>query len=108
MSNNLVNSVPEGYREHAAELCEQLEFMRLKLIEARQNMADMPTVIAYDNGGGQRGIRKNPAFDAYSQLMRTYTRTLAELRELAGNGATRQPELVKFQKFAETMKKAAD
>lgn len=91
---------------HVDELAEQLEFMRGRLIEAREQLDGAPIVMAYDNGGGQKGIRKNPAFDAYSQLMRTYTHTLAEYREAGGNGV--EAKVLKFERFAKTMKKAAD
>ena len=90
-----------------AELEQQLEFMRVKLSETREALVHQPIVIAYDNGGGQTGIRKNPAYDGYTQLMRTYTQTLREYSELTKGDAKRQPQLVKFQKFADSMRKVS-
>lgn len=78
-----------------------------KLEETKQELEHQPLVIAYDNGGGQSGTRKNPAYEAYNQLMRTYTSTLREYRDIVGNQPTHQPELVKFDKFAKTMRKVA-
>lgn len=89
------------------ELTAQLDFMRSKLSETRAILDKTPLVIAYDNGGGQVGVRENPAYTSYEKLMRTYCSTLRELRELVGKKAAKQPELVKFQKFADSMKKVS-
>lgn len=100
--------VPDAYREHAAELAEQLEFQRGRLEEARAKLDGAPLVLAYDNGGGQTGIRKNPAFEAYNALMGTYIKTLEELRGILGSQAAAQPKMVEFAKFAKTMRRAAN
>jgi hypothetical protein len=39
-------------------------------------------IVGYDNGGGQRGIRKNPIYEAYNQLMANYRKSLQQLTEL--------------------------
>lgn len=54
-------------------MLEDLAFQRTKLADAREQFANTPLVLAYDNGGGQRGIRENPAIKAYNQLFRTYS-----------------------------------
>lgn len=51
-------------------------FMRAKLAETRDSLAREAVVIPYDNGGGQVGIRANPAFAEYEKLARTYQATL--------------------------------
>ena len=106
--SDICASVPEAYREHAKELVEQLEFQKSRLEETRKNLDNAPLVMAYNNGGGQKGIRKNPAFDAYNSLMKTYIQTLAKLQELLGSQASTQPKMVAFAKYAKTMKRAAD
>lgn len=77
-------NVPDAYREQAIELAEQLHFQTRKLKESRAAMAEAPIIIAYDNGGGQRGVRKNPAFEAYNGLMQNYRKTLSLLIEMVG------------------------
>lgn len=76
--------VPEAYREQAVELAEQLFFQTRKLQESREAMESAPIIMAYDNGGGQRGVRKNPAYEAYNALMQNYRKTLSLLVELVG------------------------
>lgn len=51
-------------------------FMRRKLAETRESLAYEAVVIPYDNGGGQEGIRANPAFSEYEKLAKTYQATL--------------------------------
>lgn len=80
----LCAGVPEAYREQAVELTEQLFFQTRKLRESREAMENAPIIMAYDNGGGQRGVRKNPAYEAYNSLMQNYRKTLALMVELVG------------------------
>ena len=83
----------EGYsgndRDHALELAENVIFMAGKLDEIREQMRDADAIIAYDNGGGQSGTRKNPIFEAYSQLLSSYIKALnALIAMLADSTAT--------------------
>lgn len=100
--------VPEQYRAHAMEICEQLAFMQDRLEESRRAMAGMPLIMAYKDSNGNPRTKENPAFSAYNSLMRNYCRTLSEFRDLVGDGADGGATVLKFEKFARTMKKAAD
>lgn len=51
---------------------ENLAWMKVKLDSTRETIKTAQVVIAYDNGGGQKGIRKNPLFDGYHQLWKSY------------------------------------
>lgn len=76
----LVERIPEHERDCVREMAESVLFMRGKLEETRRDIASQKLVIPYDNGGGQSGIRANPAFGEYQKMLRTYTATLIELR----------------------------
>ena len=78
-AETLCKGVPAHLREHAVELAENVFFMEEKLSETRRELADQDVVIPYDNGGGQTGIRKNPIFEGYNQLMANYRKTLEQL-----------------------------
>lgn len=89
MDNNgraaeMCSGVPEGIRPRAIELAENVLWMESKLAEAREAIGRSQVAIPYDNGGGQKGIRKNPAFDGYNSLMAQYTRALKQLCEMLG------------------------
>lgn len=82
--DELVERLPDHERTHIRELAEDALFMRDKLAETRQELEGQSLTIPYDNGGGQEGVRKNPAFDAYEALMRSYQSVVSQLRELLG------------------------
>lgn len=86
----ICRNVPDNLREDTLELAENVEFMRKKLEETRKGLTKQQVVIAYDNGGGQRGIRENPAFKGYHSLLTSYRKsieTLAAILRESGESA---------------------
>lgn len=51
---------------------ENVSWMRAKLDDSRQLIKHSNIVVPYDNGGGQKGIRENPAFKGYEALWKAY------------------------------------
>lgn len=47
-------------------------WMKVKLDDTRETIKNSQTVIPYDNGGGQKGIRENPLFKGYESLWKSY------------------------------------
>lgn len=47
-------------------------WMHVKLEDARAAIRNTQVAIPYDNGGGQKGIRENPAFHGYESLWKAY------------------------------------
>lgn len=80
----LAEGAPENVRDRARELAENVLWMESKLANARDVIGRSSVAIPYDNGGGQKGIRKNPAFDGYNSLMSSYTKALKQLCEMLG------------------------
>ena len=78
-AETLCAGMPDDIRPRAVELSENVLFMEGKLLETRKGLVNQQVVIAYDNGGGQKGIRKNPIFEGYNQLMANYRKTLEQL-----------------------------
>lgn len=83
-AESICASLPEPTRARAVELAENVLWMESKLANAREVIGKSSVAIPYDNGGGQRGIRKNPAFDGYNSLMSSYTKALKQLCEMMG------------------------
>lgn len=77
---SLLSDVPDQQRAVLEGVIENLAWQRVKLDEAREEIASI--VCEYDNGGGQRGMRVNPAFKAYTDLWRAY---MVGIKELASN-----------------------
>lgn len=80
----LAEGAPENMRDRARELAGNVLWMEGKLANAREVIGRSSVAIPYDNGGGQKGIRKNPAFDGYNSLMSSYTKALKQLCEMLG------------------------
>lgn len=78
-ADQLCAGVPDSVRPYALELAENVIFMGAKLEDTRSGLANQQVVIAYDNGGGQKGIRKNPIFEGYNQLMANFRKTADQL-----------------------------
>ncbi len=78
-ADELCANVPEQVRRLVEELAENVIFMHGKLVETRKGMDRQQVVIPYDNGGGQTGIRENPAFKGYHALLASYRKSLADL-----------------------------
>lgn len=88
-AEQLCAGVPDSVRPYALELAENIIFMGVKLEDTRRGLANQQVVIAYDNGGGQKGIRKNPIFEGYNQLMANFRKTAEQLCSiLKESGAT--------------------
>lgn len=92
-AETICSGIPEELRPYAVELAENVVFQCKKLAETRRAMDSNNTqlIVGYDNGGGQRGIRKNPIYEAYNQLMANYRKSLAQLTELLRTYGMRDP-----------------
>lgn len=72
--------VPKKKREALEVVLENMAVQRVALAEAAELIKASPCVIPYDNGGGQAGMRQNPAYKAYQDLWKAY---LAGLQQFA-------------------------
>lgn len=60
---------------------ENVAWMKIKLDQAREKIKTSGIVMPYDNGGGQTGIRENPAFKGYEALWKSYMAGMSKLLE---------------------------
>lgn len=70
-----------------------VSWMKSKLDDARTAIGEDGITVEYDNGGGQTGVRENPAFRAYEALWKTYLSGLDALLKLLPAGAAEDPAL---------------
>lgn len=61
---------------------QNVAWMKVKLDDAREAVKESSVVIAYDNGGGQKGLRENPLFKGYVSLFKAYMSGMAKILEL--------------------------
>ncbi len=83
-AKNILKDVDPRIRPQVETLLKNLKFMEKKLKETLPKMKEADIVIPYDNGGGQTGMRENPAFIAYEKLLAKYEKTLSILAGIIG------------------------
>lgn len=74
---------------------ENVAWMKIKLDQAREKIKASGIVMPYDNGGGQTGIRENPAFKGYEALWKSYMTGMSKLLEAM------PPEVIEAEKETE-------
>lgn len=79
-----LGEMDEATETLAVPLVTEIAWMEGRLSATRDLLRGTQVVVRYDNGGGQSGIRRNPAFEGYHQLFKSYTTGLRTLRELTG------------------------
>lgn len=75
--------IPQERHEVAERYAAEMRWMDQKLDAARLLINEAPIVIPYDNGGGQSGIRANPAYSEYEKLFKTWDAAARSLTAMA-------------------------
>lgn len=63
-----------------------------RLADARRFIGTTEIVVPYDNGGGQMGVRRNPAYDGYNALAKTYVAYLKQIQAMCGVQVSRDED----------------
>ena len=69
-------NIPSKKQDVLCGVIDNLAWMRVKLDDTREQMTEESVTVAYDNGGGQTGIRENPIFKGYEKLLHSYIENL--------------------------------
>ena len=85
--------IPDDKPTAIMPLMSNIAFLKVKLDQARVDLMGESIFTEYDNGGGQTGVRENPAFRAYEALWKTYLSGLDALLKLLPEGAAEDPAL---------------
>ena len=75
----IIKTAPENKRRALEAVIDNLAWMRVKMDDTREAIQDEPVAIEYDNGGGQTGIRENPAYKGYEALWRSYVAGIGKI-----------------------------
>ena len=78
----ITENVDKQKHPYAETLENEVRWQAERLVQARQVIAESSILIAYDNGGGQKGVRRNPGYEAYSQLFNTFVSGMRALDAL--------------------------
>lgn len=60
-------------------IIENTAWMKVRLDEARKEVRNSQIVVAYDNGGNQKGIRENPIYKGYEALWKSYMQGMSKI-----------------------------
>lgn len=82
MTHPLTEHVDKKRFPMADRLAEECVWQAERLAETRALIGNTKAVIKYDNGGGQTGVRKNPAFEAYAQQLNGFLASMRALNEV--------------------------
>lgn len=81
----ITENVDKNRHPYAETLEREVAWMAQRLEQSRAVIADSSILIAYDNGGGQKGVRKNPGYEAYSQLFASFVKGMQALDQVLEN-----------------------
>lgn len=73
------SKIPDHKMKILEPTIENVALMKVKLDELRDQMISEKAVVAYDNGGGQKGVRENPVFKRYESFFKTYSLGMSEI-----------------------------
>ena len=76
---DLFLEVDENKRDFVQRQIEQLAWLNVSILDLQAKIDQFGTLVMYDNGGGQSGIRTNPDLKTlvdYQKLANTIVRTL--------------------------------
>ncbi len=62
-------------------IIDNVAVMKVKLDELKETIKEEEAIVEYDNGGGQKGTRENPAFKRYESLFKTFMMGMTKILE---------------------------
>lgn len=77
-------------------LIDKIAYLTVCLEETKDITVREGTVVEYNNGGGQVGIRAHPAVQVYTQYSKTLAADLKQLREFLPEEEKKNDELTAF------------
>lgn len=84
--------VSKARQDALAEVVTNVAWMKVKLDDARAAIKTAQIAIAYDNGGGQKGIRENPLFRGYESLWKSYSVGMTKILDALPPEAAKEAE----------------
>lgn len=86
-----------GVDEHRIKMLDSVidktALLCVKLEDEAEKLEDATLIIEYDNGGGQKGTRQNPLYQAYESLWKAYMLGMTQI--MASTGAVKIEEKAK-------------
>lgn len=74
--------IPDEQVKLLGPTIDHIVWLEEKMDQGRNLIAASAIVVPYDNGGGQSGIRKNPAYEAIHRMTSSYNATMKTLEDV--------------------------
>ncbi len=74
--------IPDEQIKLLGPTIEHIVWLEEKMEQGRKLIAASAIVVPYDNGGGQSGIRKNPAYEAIHRMTSSYNATMKTIEDV--------------------------
>lgn len=74
--------IPEEQVKLLGPTIDHIVWLEEKMDQGRTLIASSAIVVPYDNGGGQQGIRRNPAYEAIHRMTSSYNATMKTLEDV--------------------------
>lgn len=103
----LDTAVPIRKQKALREVVVNVAWMKVQLERARDEIGTAALVTEYDNGGGQTGLRANPAFTAYEALWKAYVSGMGRILDALQPGQLakeKEPEELSPKNVLELMR----
>ena len=81
-AERITQGVDKTKHPNVVSLAENVLFMADRLKETMKDIGEQPITVEYDNGGGQKGTRKNPIYEAYTSLFNQFNAGLKRLDDI--------------------------
>lgn len=78
-------------KKHIEELEKTAEYLRERIEKALVELEGEPLTVEYDHGGGQSGVRENPAYTAFEKMVKSYQGVLTQLVTFTGSSKYVEP-----------------
>lgn len=97
--SDLFEGVKENRKDFIQRQLEQLAWLNISIVDLQEKIDRFGTLVMYDNGGGQSGVKPNPDLKTlidYQKLANTIVRTLNNIIPIKETGT---PGLGKLEAF---------
>lgn len=93
----MVSSLSDDVRPLAQSLATNIARLSVTMDVCWADYSGRGAVVKYDNGGGQSGVRENPAYGAYIKASREFGAAVGKLVQMVGPGTVAADSLTEWQ-----------
>ena len=90
------NSAPDNAKDIALKLIENALFMEEQLAILQKDIRENGVAMPYKNGENQFGMKRSPAMESHTSMIKNYTTVMRQLADLLPLEGVKSDELMDF------------